>query len=218
MLVKVILLGPPGAGKGTQAKSICNKYRIPHISTGDIFRKHISELTPLGVEVKSYMDNGLLVPDRLTIDIVSERLGQDDCKNGFLLDGFPRTVVQAEALDLFLSNTEECIDVALLIKVPNEFIIERMTGRRVCPSCGASYHLRFNPPKLSSKCDVCGTDLMHRKDDEEQTVVERLDVYNKQTEPLIKFYEAQGKLAEVDGTKPINEVFKSICSILGSDS
>ncbi|MCX0379399.1 adenylate kinase [Clostridium perfringens] len=215
--MKIVLLGPPGAGKGTQAKSISNRYSIPHISTGDIFRKNISENTPLGIEAKSYMDNGHLVPDEVTINMVKDRLQQDDCKNGYLLDGFPRTVHQAEALDNFLTEREESIDTALLIEVPKEFILERMTGRRVCPSCGASYHIKFNPPANDGKCDLCGSDVIQRKDDTEETVKERLDVYENQTQPLIDFYKNKKQLSVVDGTQAINEVFESICKILGSD-
>ena len=215
--MKIVLLGPPGAGKGTQAKSISNRYSIPHISTGDIFRKNISENTPLGIEAKSYMDNGQLVPDEVTINMVKDRLQQDDCKNGYLLDGFPRAVHQAEALDNFLTEREESIDTALLIEVPKEFILERMTGRRVCPSCGASYHIKFNPPTNDGKCDLCGSDVIQRKDDTEETVKERLDVYENQTQPLIDFYKNKKQLSVVDGTQAINEVFESICKILGSD-
>ena len=215
--MKIVLLGPPGEGKGTQAKSISNRYSIPHISTGDIFRKNISENTPLGIEAKSYMDNGQLVPDEVTINMVKDRLQQDDCKNGYLLDGFPRTVHQAEALDNFLTEREESIDTALLIEVPKEFILERMTGRRVCPSCGASYHIKFNPPTNDGKCDLCGSDVIQRKDDTEETVKERLDVYENQTQPLIDFYKNKKQLSVVDGTQAINEVFESICKILGSD-
>lgn len=215
--MKIVLLGPPGAGKGTQAKSISNRYSIPHISTGDIFRKNISENTPLGIEAKSYMDNGQLVPDEVTINMVKDRLQQDDCKNGYLLDGFPRTVHQAEALDNFLTEREESIDTALLIEVPKEFILERITGRRVCPSCGASYHIKFNPPTNDGKCDLCGSDVIQRKDDTEETVKERLDVYENQTQPLIDFYKNKKQLSVVDGTQAINEVFESICKILGSD-
>lgn len=215
--MKIVLLGPPGAGKGTQAKSISNRYSIPHISTGDIFRSNISENTPLGVEAKKYMDNGQLVPDEVTINMVKDRLQQDDCKNGYLLDGFPRTVHQAEALQEFLQERQEKIDTALLIEVPMNFILERMTGRRVCPSCGASYHMKFNPTKTQGKCDVCGSDVIQRKDDSEETVNERLDVYQRQTQPLIDFYKERNQLSVVDGTKAINEVFESICNLLGSD-
>ncbi len=215
--MRIVLLGPPGAGKGTQAKSISNKYSIPHISTGDIFRKNISEKTPLGVEAKGYIDKGHLVPDSLTIDLVKDTLSQEFCKNGFLLDGFPRTVAQAEALKEFLKETETDLDVALLIDVAQSFILERMTGRRVCTSCGASYHVKFNPPSVDGKCDVCGNDVVQRKDDTEATVKERLDVYDSQTQPLINYYDGEGLLKTVDGTKAINEVFESICNILGSD-
>lgn len=216
--MKIVLLGPPGAGKGTQAKSISNKYSIPHISTGDIFRKNISENTPLGIEAKSYIDKGLLVPDEVTINMVNDRLSMGDCKNGYLLDGFPRTVEQAEALDKFLSERGEKLDTALLIEVPSNFIVERMTGRRVCPSCGASYHVKFNPPVVEGKCDVCGSDLIQRKDDTIEIVQDRLNVYEAQTQPLIDFYRNENQLSAVDGTKAINEVFEGICEILGSNN
>ena len=214
--MKIVLLGPPGAGKGTQAKSISNRYSIPHISTGDIFRKNISENTPLGIEAKRHIDKGQLVPDEVTINMVKDRLQQDDCKNGYLLDGFPRTVNQAEALQDFLNARNEELDTSLLIEVPTGFILERMTGRRVCPSCGASYHIKFNPPTIHGKCDVCGSDVIQRKDDTEETVSERLDVYERQTQPLIDFYKERNLLSTVDGTQAINEVFESICNILGS--
>ena len=214
--MKIVLLGPPGAGKGTQAKSISNRYSIPHISTGDIFRKNISENTPLGIEAKKHIDKGQLVPDEVTINMVKDRLQEDDCKNGYLLDGFPRTVNQAEALQDFLKERNESLDTALLIEVPTEFILERMTGRRVCPSCGASYHIKFNPPTTAGKCDVCGSDIIQRKDDTEETVSERLDVYERQTQPLIDFYKERNLLSIVDGTKAINEVFEGICNILGA--
>ncbi len=212
--MKIVLLGPPGAGKGTQAEQISSRYNIPHISTGDIFRKNISEKTELGVEAKGYMDKGLLVPDELTIEIVKNRLGQDDCKNGFLLDGFPRTVEQAEALDSFLSKK---IDIALLIEVPRENILDRMTGRRVCPACGASYHVKFNPPKIENKCDKCNSALIQRKDDIEETVKARLGVYYKQTEPLASYYKSSGVLRTVDGTNDIGIVFEEIIGILGKN-
>ena len=213
--MKIVLLGPPGAGKGTQAKSISNRYSIPHISTGDIFRKNISEETPLGIEAKQYIDNGQLVPDEVTINMVKDRLTWEDCKNGYLLDGFPRTVAQAEALETFLDSRDENIDTALLIDVPMEFILERMTGRRVCGSCGASYHVKFNPTKVEGICDVCGSEVVQRKDDREDTVRERLDVYERQTQPLIDFYKEKNLLSTVDGTKAINEVFNDICELFG---
>ena len=213
--MKIVLLGPPGAGKGTQAKSISNRYSIPHISTGDIFRKNISENTPLGIEAKSFMDNGQLVPDEVTINMVKERLKEDDCRSGYLLDGFPRTVSQAEALESFLQERNESLNTALLIDVPSDFILERMTGRRVCPSCGASYHVKFNPA-VDGKCELCGTEVVQRKDDTEETVKERLDVYKEQTQPLIDFYKEKELLSVVDGTKAINEVFENICDVLGT--
>ncbi|MFL0196152.1 adenylate kinase [Clostridium sp. WILCCON 0269] len=214
--MKIILLGPPGAGKGTQAKFISEEYFIPHISTGDIFRKNISEKTPLGMEAKKYLDEGKLVPDEVTINIVKDRLSMDDCKSGFLLDGFPRTVYQAEALDAFLNSNDKKIDVTLLIDVPKELIFERMTGRRVCPSCGASYHVNFNPPKLKGKCDLCHNDIVQRKDDTEATVKDRLDIYDKQTEPLIDYYKKQGVISTVNGDGEINQVFEKVKSILGA--
>ncbi|WP_251860731.1 adenylate kinase [Clostridium sp. Marseille-Q2269] len=215
--MRVILLGPPGAGKGTQAKLISEKFSIPHISTGDIFRANIKEKTPLGIEAKKYIDNGQLVPDKVTIGIVKDRLTKDDCDNGFLLDGFPRTVAQAEALDEFLKGINKDLDVALLIKMPEEFILERMTGRRVCTSCGASYHIRFNPPKVEGKCDICDNELIQRKDDTEATVKERLEVYSKQTYPLINYYKDNGIISEINGTESIDKVFGNISNILGRD-
>jgi len=213
--LRIILLGPPGAGKGTQAQSISNKYNIPQISTGDIFRKNIAGGTELGILAKSYMDKGLLVPDNVTIDLVKNRLKEDDTRNGFLLDGFPRTIHQAEVLEALLEEQSVAIDVALQIEVPREFIIQRMTGRRVCPNCGASYHLEFNPPMLRSICDDCGSNLIQREDDKRETVVERLEIYDFQTAPLIAYYTQKGKLKTVDGTKAINEVFEDIIRILG---
>jgi len=213
--LRIILLGSPGAGKGTQAQSISNKYSIPHISTGDIFRMNISNGTELGILAKSYMDKGLLVPDNVTIDLVKTRLKEEDTKNGFLLDGFPRTIYQADVLDELLKEDSQKIDAALLIKVPRGFIIKRMTGRRVCPNCGASYHLEFNPPTQKGICDDCGSSLIQRKDDTEETVQERLDIYDFQTLPLIEYYTEKGILKSVDGTKAINEVFEEIIEILG---
>jgi adenylate kinase len=214
--MRIILLGPPGAGKGTQAKSISNKFSIPHVSTGYIFRKNISEKTPLGIEAKKHIDKGHLVPDKLTIDIIKDRLSNEDCSNGFLLDGYPRTVNQAEALETLLEEEGNRIDTALLIKVPREFILTRMTGRRVCLTCGASYHITFNPPEMDEKCNLCGSVVVQRADDSEETVSERLDIYDAQTQPLIKYYGDKNSLSVVDGTQAINSVFENICSILGA--
>lgn len=215
--LRIILLGPPGAGKGTQAQSISNKYSIPHVSTGDIFRKNITGGTELGILAKSYMDKGLLVPDNVTIDLIKSRLKEEDTKNGFLLDGFPRTINQAEVLEEILAEVDVAIDAALLIKVPREFIIQRMTGRRVCPSCGASYHLEFNPPTQPSICDDCGAKLIQRNDDKRETVEERLEIYDFQTSPLIDYYTKKGIMKAVDGTKAINQVFEDIIEILGDN-
>lgn len=215
--MRIILFGPPGAGKGTQAKSISSQYSIPHISTGDIFRSHIAQKTELGILAKKYIDHGKLVPDEVTIDIVRNRLNEDDCKNGFLLDGFPRNIRQAEELENFLNSKNLKLDTALLLKVPTEYILDRMTGRRVCLSCGASYHIKFNPPKVEGKCDLCGSDIIQRKDDEAETVGRRLQIYNRETEPLIEYYKSKSLLAEVVGTGTINEVFVNICNVLGSD-
>lgn len=212
--MKIVLLGPPGAGKGTQAKSISRKYSVPHISTGDIFRQNISQMTELGKEAKKYIDKGQLVPDDLTIDIVKDRLKQNDCESGFLLDGFPRTVYQAESLDEFLIEDDSNLNLALLISVPKEFILDRMTGRRVCPSCGASYHVKFNLPQQEGICDVCGSTIIQRKDDTKETVNNRLEVYDKQTQPLIEYYKTKKILSVVDGTQSINNVFKQITEIL----
>jgi Adenylate kinase (EC 2.7.4.3) len=208
-------MGPPGAGKGTQAKSISLRYSIPHISTGDIFRKNITGCTALGIEAKSYIQNGDLVPDAITIALVLDRLNSDDCNNGFLLDGFPRTVPQAIALDNFLQEKGEALDAVVLLAVPEEFILDRMTGRRICTSCGASYHIKYNPSSIVGKCDICGSDIIQRQDDTEETLKERLEVYESQTRPLIEYYKPKSILKEVDGTKAINGVFESICSSLG---
>lgn len=213
--MRIVILGPPGAGKGTQAKAICNKFSIPHISTGDIFRRHISMGTSLGIEAKKYIDGGLLVPDNITINLVIDRIEQEDCMNGFLLDGFPRTVIQAESLDNFLIKSGHKLDTALLINLPKNYIIERMSGRRVCPSCGASYHVKFNPSTIEGKCDVCGNNIIQRKDDKEETVIERIEIYEEETQPLIEYYKKKNLLDVVDGTQPINGVFQNICEVLG---
>lgn len=215
--MKIILLGPPGAGKGTQAKSICGKYSLIHISTGDIFRKNISENTPLGIKAKKDIDMGKLVSDEVTIFLVQERLKENDCNTGYLLDGFPRTVVQAEALDNFLMARDEELDAVLLIDVPKQYIIDRMSGRRVCTSCGASYHIVFNPPNVEGKCNYCGSCIQQRADDMEDTVRRRLEIYDLQTQPLIDYYNKKGKLVSIDGTKSIDDVFDHICKVLGRD-
>lgn len=214
--MKIIMLGAPGAGKGTQAKLIAEKYQIPHISTGDIFRANIKEGTELGMKAKSYMDAGGLVPDELVIDLVVDRLTWEDAKNGYVLDGFPRTIPQAEALTKALAEKGEKIDAAIDIDVPDENIINRMGGRRACVSCGATYHIVNIPPKVEGKCDKCGADLILRDDDKPETVKNRLEVYHEQTQPLIDYYKAEGVLKEVDGTVDMNDVFNAIVQILGA--
>lgn len=213
--MKIIMLGAPGAGKGTQAKMIADKYQVPHVSTGDIFRANIKNGTELGMEAKKYMDQGLLVPDELTVKILLDRVAQDDCKNGYVLDGFPRTIPQAEVLDKALTELEDKIDYAINVDVPDENIIKRMSGRRACLSCGATYHIEHIPPKKEGICDRCGSELVLRDDDKEETVKNRLDVYHKQTQPLIDFYTEKGVLKEVDGTRSMEEVFQAITEILG---
>ena len=210
------MLGAPGAGKGTQAKMIAAKYQIPHISTGDIFRANIKNGTELGKKAKSYMDQGLLVPDELTVDLVIDRLAQDDCKNGYILDGFPRTIPQAEALDAALAKLGEKMDYAIDVDVPDENIVNRMSGRRACLNCGATYHLISIPPKVEGICDRCGSEILLREDDKPETVQKRLKVYHEQTQPLIDYYKNQGILKSVDGTQPMDEVFKAIVTILGA--
>ena len=203
--MKIIMLGAPGAGKGTQAKMIAEKCGIPHISTGDIFRANIKNGTELGAKAKEYMDKGLLVPDELVCDLVVDRIQQADCEKGYILDGFPRTIPQAEALEAALNA----------IEVPDENIINRMSGRRACVGCGATYHVVFNPTKVEGKCDVCGESLILRDDDKPETVKKRLDVYHTQTQPLIDFYSARKVLVEVDGTQSMDKVFEDIMKILG---
>lgn len=213
--MKVIMLGAPGAGKGTQAKKIAAKYQIPHISTGDIFRANIKEGTELGKKAKEYMDQGLLVPDELTVDLVIDRVKQDDCKNGYVLDGFPRTIPQAEALDKALAALDEKMDYAIDVDVPDENIVNRMGGRRACVGCGATYHIVYAAPKRENICDVCGKELILRDDDKPETVQKRLNVYHEQTQPLIDYYNNAGILREVDGTVDIDDVFAAIVKILG---
>jgi adenylate kinase len=213
--MKIIMLGAPGAGKGTQAKKIADRYQIPHISTGDIFRANIKNGTELGKKAKSYMDAGNLVPDSLTLDLVMDRIAQEDCKNGYVFDGFPRTIPQAEALKGALDAIGQTIDYAIDIEVPDENIINRMGGRRACVSCGATYHIQFAAPKVEGVCDRCGGTLTLRDDDKPETVKKRLDVYHEQTQPLIDFYKEEGCLVTVDGTKDVEEVLQSILKLLG---
>lgn len=219
--MKLIMLGAPGAGKGTQAKKRIaeKKYKIPHISTGDIFRANIKKnQTELGLKAKEYMDKGLLVPDELVVDIVADRLLQDDCKEGFILDGFPRTIPQAESLDkALLSMNTKKMDYAINIAVPDENIIRRMSGRRACVKCGATYHIKYSAPKKTENvCDTCEGELIIRDDDQPETVQKRLSVYHKQTRPLIDYYQGKNILITVDGTVDIDDVTKSIIDILGA--
>ena len=211
----ILLMGPPGAGKGTQAEKLIRDYGIPQIATGDMFRAAVKSGTALGKEAKSYMDKGALVPDSVTIGSVKERLAQDDCKKGWILDGFPRTIPQAEALDAALAANGEKIDYAVNVEVPDENIVNRMSGRRACVGCGATYHIVYNPTKVEGKCDTCGADLILRDDDKPETVLNRLKVYHEQTQPLIDFYTKKGVIAEVDGTKDMKDVFDAIVAILG---
>ena len=212
--MKIIMLGAPGAGKGTQAQMIADKYDIPHISTGDIFRENVKKGTELGMEAKKYMDQGLLVPDELTVKILLDRVAKPDCKNGYVLDGFPRTIPQAEVLDKAITELGEKIDYAINVDVPDENIIRRMSGRRACLACGATYHIEHIPPKQEGICDKCGKELVQRDDDKEETVKNRLDVYHKQTQPLIDFYIKQGVLRTVDGTMDMKDVFTAITTLL----
>lgn len=214
-MLRTILLGPPGAGKGTQAVKIVEKYNIPHISTGDIFRENIKNGTELGKKAQEYMNRGELVPDELVVEIATDRLTKDDCKNGFLLDGFPRTVFQAEELDKFLSSRGEKLDVVIDIEVEKEELLARLTGRRVCKKCGASYHMVNIPPKKEGICDICGGELFQRDDDTVETVNNRIEVYKAQTMPLVDYYKKAGNLAEIDGSGELDRVFADIVKALG---
>lgn len=213
--MKIIMLGAPGAGKGTQAKKIAEKYSIPHISTGDIFRANIKNGTELGKKAKTYMDQGLLVPDELVVDLVVDRLKQPDCENGCVLDGFPRTIPQAEALDIALEAAGQSVDYAINVEVPDENIVNRMSGRRACVNCGATYHIVYAPTKEENICDACQGELILRDDDKPETVQKRLNVYHEQTQPLIDYYTKKNILVEVDGTVDIDDVFAAIVKVLG---
>ncbi|MET3699914.1 adenylate kinase [Bacillus oleivorans] len=213
--MNLVLMGLPGAGKGTQAEKIVAKYDIPHISTGDMFRAAIKEETDLGLKAKSFMDKGELVPDEVTIGIVKERLSKDDCKKGFLLDGFPRTVPQAEALEQLLNDLEKGLDYVIHIEVDKSVLMERLTGRRICKDCGATYHLVFNPPAKEGVCDRCGGELYQRADDNAETVQNRLEVNMKQMQPLLDFYQEKGYLRNINGQQDIQVVFQEIEKLVG---
>ena len=213
--MKIVMLGAPGAGKGTQAIKIADKYGIPHVSTGDIFRANIKGGTELGKKAKSYIDKGELVPDEVTIGMLLGRIAEEDCKDGYVLDGFPRTIPQAESLTKALAEKGEKLDYAIDIEVPDDNIVKRMSGRRACPKCGATYHIVYAAPKVPNVCDNCGSELIIRSDDKPETVQDRLSVYHKQTEPLIAYYKEEGILRTVDGTQDLPKVFEDVVKILG---
>lgn len=213
--MNIMLFGAPGAGKGTQAKFLIEKYGIPQISTGDILRAAIKEGTAMGLEAKKFMDDGKLVPDSTIIGIIKDRLSEDDCKKGFILDGFPRTLAQAEALEVLMKEMNIKLDKVISLNVPDKLILGRIVGRKVCPVCGASFHVEFNPPKVEGKCDLCGADLITRKDDNAETVTKRLTEYHSQTAPLFDFYQSRGVLVDIDGTKKMEDITKEIFDILG---
>lgn len=215
--MRIILLGPPGAGKGTQAAGIVEKYNIPHISTGDIFRKNIKEGTELGKKAKEYIDQGLLVPDELTVGLVTDRIAQSDCEKGFMLDGFPRNVAQAQHLDEYLKEVGISLDKVINIEVDKDILVGRAVGRRICKSCGATYHVEFNPPKVDGVCDVCGGELYQRADDNEETVSKRIQVYLDETKPLVNYYSQEGIIANINGQQSIDTVFTDIVEALGSE-
>lgn len=215
--MRIILLGPPGAGKGTQAAGIVEKYNIPHISTGDIFRKNIKEGTELGKKAKGYIDQGLLVPDELTVGLVTDRIAQPDCEKGFMLDGFPRNVAQAQHLDKYLREVGISLDKVVNIEVDKDILVGRAVGRRICKSCGATYHVEFNPPKVDGVCDVCGGELYQRADDNEETVSKRIQVYLDETKPLVNYYSEEGIIANINGQQSIDKVFGDIVEALGSE-
>jgi adenylate kinase len=213
--MRIVLLGAPGAGKGTQAKKLIDKYGIPQISTGDILRQNVAESTPLGKEAKSYMDKGELVPDTVVLGLVEDRLKKDDCRKGYILDGFPRNTAQAEALDKILASFSMSLTSALSVDVPKDDLMKRLTGRRTCKGCGQMYNVYFSPSKKESVCDKCGGALFHRDDDKEETIKRRLDVYDAQTAPLIDYYKKSGILKSVTGVGSIDEIFSKVCSALG---
>lgn len=213
--MNIMLFGAPGAGKGTQAKYIIEKYGIPQISTGDILRAAVKEGTPMGLEAKACMEAGKLVSDEIIIGIIKDRLAKEDCKKGFILDGFPRTIAQAEALEVLMKEMGIKLDKVISLNVPDELIVGRVTGRKVCPACGASFHVEFNPPKVEGKCDLCGADLITRKDDNAETVTKRLGEYHSQTAPLFDFYQERGVLVDIDGTKSVEAITQEIFNILG---
>jgi adenylate kinase len=216
--MNILFMGPPGAGKGTQAERIVNKYNLPHISTGDMFRTAMANQTELGMTAKKFIDGGNLVPDDVTIGIVRERLSESDCQNGFLLDGFPRTVEQAKALDTIMADLSKKIEHVINIDVELNALKERLTGRRICKDCGATYHIMFNPPTQANVCDKCGGELYQRKDDNAETVESRLSVYTNQTKPLLDYYQETGKLVNINGLNDIDAVFIAIMEALGSNS
>ena len=213
--MKIIMLGAPGAGKGTQAIQIAEKYKIPHVSTGDLFRSNIGNKTALGMEAKGYMDAGKLVPDELTVRMLLDRVAEDDCKNGYVLDGFPRNIAQAEVLEEEVNKLGDKIDYAIDIEVPDENIVKRMSGRRACLKCGNTYHIEHVPPKKEGICDNCGSELVLRADDAPETVLKRLSVYHEQTQPLIDFYNKKNILITIDGTQDMNKVFADVVKVLG---
>jgi adenylate kinase len=213
-LLNIVLLGAPGSGKGTQAKLICDYLKIPHISTGNIFRSQLREKTPLGIEANEYIQKGNLVPDDLTISLVKESLNKEENRNGFLLDGFPRNIYQTKSLELLLSENNQSIDKVYLIDVPQHIILERIAGRRFCSKCGANYHIKFNPSSLENKCEVCGEALIHRNDDKEHIVLDRLTIYNKAIQPIVNYYKELGILEKIQGDANPNEIFNNICDSL----